>query len=362
MNNTFSLILKYLFPFTCRVLGVYIALFFMCFYAHVNESNIIANRADALLTEIAHGEKTSLVKVVSVQNMGRKARPSILEPYTIYNSLFGKRESYKAINIKLGDAIENHKDKLAGLGLGRVYLEGADLSKADMHGADLSQANLSGTVLRGANLIAAKFKLADLHGANFLNANVYRADFRDTILNGADLSHAVGITCDQIKSAIIDENTRLPDYISMGGPAKSVFKCVSLLEGGGMDLRGMNLENVYLQSANFSESNLSQVNFQNAKLPNKLKFNNSNLSKANLRGATLKMAVFIGANLTGADLRGANLWGADLRGANLNRAIGITCEQIESAVIDENTVLPDYISLDGSPGSNYKCENTLNKN
>ena len=89
MNNAFSLILKYLFPFTSWFLGVYIALFVMCFYAHVNESNIIANRADALLTEIAHGEKFSLVKVSSVQNMVRKTKPSFLEPSTIVNSLLG---------------------------------------------------------------------------------------------------------------------------------------------------------------------------------------------------------------------------------------------------------------------------------
>ena len=62
MNNAFSLILKYLFPFTSWFLGIYIALFVMCFYAHVNESNIIANRADALLTEIAHGKKSMMIQ------------------------------------------------------------------------------------------------------------------------------------------------------------------------------------------------------------------------------------------------------------------------------------------------------------
>ena len=58
----------------------------------------------------------------------------------------------------------------------------------------------------------------------------------------------------------------------------------------------------------------------------------------------------------------AHLTGADLRGANLDGVEGLTCKQIESAVVDEKTIFPDYISLDGSPGSNYKCENTLNKN
>ncbi len=351
MNNAFNLILKYLFPFTSWFLGVYIALFVMCFYAHVNESNIIANRADSLLAEIAHGEKSSLVKVVPVQNMGRKARPSILEPYTIYNSLFGKRVSYIVINKKLGDAIENHKAKLAGLAFGKVYLEGADLSKTDMHGVNLIKANLSEANLEGANLITAKLNLANFRGASLLNTNLYKADFNNAILNGANLEHTVGLTCDQIKSAIIDENTRLPDYISLAGSSESGFKCTNLLKGEGLDLRGMNLENAFLHSANLSKFNLSQINFQNAYLPNAL-FHHANLSKANLKEAFLAGTRFNGANLTGADLRGAIF----------SSAVGITCDQIRSAVIDENTHLPDYISLVGSSDSAYKCENTLNKN
>ena len=42
-------------------------------------------------------------------------------------------------------------------------------------------------------------------------------------------------------------------------------------------------------------------------------------------------------------------------------AINLTCEQIESAVMDENTVLPDYIALVGSPESAYVCKNKLDK-
>ena len=228
MNNVFSLILKYLFLFTSWFLGVYIALFVLCFYAHVNESNIIANRADALITEITHN-KPSLVKVSSVQNMVRKTKPSFLEPYTIYNSLFGKRELYKIINKMLGDTIENHKAKLAGLALVQVDIEGADLSKADMHGADLREANLSGAVLREANLITAKLNFANFRGASLLNANLYKADFSNAILNGANLEHAQGITCEQIRSALIDDSTRLPDYISLAGSSDSAYKCENTL-------------------------------------------------------------------------------------------------------------------------------------
>jgi uncharacterized protein YjbI with pentapeptide repeats len=47
-----------------------------------------------------------------------------------------------------------------------------------------------------------------------------------------------------------------------------------------------------------------------------------------------------GANLEEAGLRGANLQEARLQLANLTRASGLTREQIESAVTDENTRLP----------------------
>ena len=370
MNNAFNLILKYLFPFTSWFLGVYIALFVMCFYAHVNESNIIANRVDALITEITHN-KPSLVKVSSVQSMVRKTKPSFLEPSTIVYSLLGKREPFKIINKILGNTIESRKDGLAGLSLGQVDLEGADLSNADMHGATLIKANLSEANLSGANFVAAKLNFANFQGASFLNAKVYRADFKEALLSSADLRHVVGLTCAQIKSAVIDESTYLPDYISIVGSTKSVFKCVSLLKGGGMDLRGINLENVYLFSADLTKSNLSHVNFQNATLA-RSDIYDADLSEANLQGTNLTHSQFNETNFTGADLRGADLRGAglrkadlrkaDLRGANLNRAIGVTCEQIKSAVIDESTYLPDYISLTGSLGSAYKCENTLNEN
>jgi uncharacterized protein YjbI with pentapeptide repeats len=352
MNKAFSLTLKYLFSLTSWFLGIYIALFVMCFYVHVNESNIIANRADDLLTEIAHGEKSSLVKVALVQNMGRKVRPSFLEPYTIYSSLFGKRVTYIVIKKKLRDAIENHKTKLAGLSLRKVYLEGADLSKADMHGADLAEANLSETLLRGANLIAAKLNLVNFQGANFLNAKVYRADFREALLSSADLRHVVGLTCEQIKSAVIDESVRLPAYISLTGPSESGFKCTNLLKEEGLDLRGINLANIYFHSANLSKFNLSQVNIQNANLVHSV-FSDADLSEANLQGANMSYSRFIGTNFTGTDLRGASLDGAT----------GLTCEQIKSAVIDENTRFPSiYVFARVFKCATYECENTLNKN
>jgi uncharacterized protein YjbI with pentapeptide repeats len=77
-----------------------------------------------------------------------------------------------------------------------------------------------------------------------------------------------------------------------------------------------------------------------------------NFGNANLRGANLERAYLQDAHFNNTNLRKANL-----KGANLNRARNLTCDQIESAFIDKNTRLPDYITLTGSPESAYECKN-----
>ena len=64
--------------------------------------------------------------------------------------------------------------------------------------------------------------------------------------------------------------------------------------------------------------------------------------RAILAGADLR-----GADLQGADLHGANLQEAQLQGVDLSGAIGLTLQQVESAVIDEKTRLPDYLRPPG---------------
>jgi uncharacterized protein YjbI with pentapeptide repeats len=358
MNNKFSPIRKYMPLFICWFLGIYIVLFVMCFYAHVNESNIIANRADALITQITH-TKSSLVKVSFIQNMTRKKKPSFLEPSTVIWSLIGKREPYKLINKLLGNAIENGKPDLADIGLGQVDLEAADLSNADMHGVNLVKADLSGANLSGSNLITAKLSNANLRGANLFNTNLYKADFSNTILNGANLQHSLGITCAQIKSAVINENTSFPSYISLEGSTESVFKCVNSYNVMGMDLSRINLVNSYPRSADFSGSDFSNADMHGVNLVK------ADLSGANLSGSNLITANLSNANLLGANLFNTNLYKVDfsntiLNGANLQHSLGITCAQIKSAVINENTSFPSYISLEGSTESVFKCVNSYN--
>lgn len=43
------------------------------------------------------------------------------------------------------------------------------------------------------------------------------------------------------------------------------------------------------------------------------------------------------------DVAGACFDGADLRGVDLSQVIGLTCEQVSRAIIDDSTSLPEYL-------------------
>ena len=64
--------------------GIYIALFASCLYLHVNESNVIANRADNLMSILALYNKLALDNLASIQHMTRKARPVFFAPHTVF--------------------------------------------------------------------------------------------------------------------------------------------------------------------------------------------------------------------------------------------------------------------------------------
>jgi uncharacterized protein YjbI with pentapeptide repeats len=64
------------------------------------------------------------------------------------------------------------------------------------------------------------------------------------------------------------------------------------------------------------------------------------LKEANLSGADLRKA-----NLSGADLRGAILFKANLSGANLSGVNNLLLEQLNQACGDNDTVLPDGLTI-----------------
>ncbi len=102
------------------------------------------------------------------------------------------------------------------------------------------------------------------------------------------------------------------------------------------DLESSKFPFANLSSTNFLKANLSNSNFRNADLFD------SDFSGANLKGADFKKAKFNKTNLEGADLSNAMLKGTDL-----SNAVGLTQAQIDLALTDSRTILPNYLLAKG---------------
>src|SRR5215203_5445094 len=92
-----------------------------------------------------------------------------------------------------------------------------------------------------------------------------------------------------------------------------------------VNLRGVNLADADLEYISLKGSNVSQARLVNTDL------SNANLSDAN----------FTHAYLSNVDLSGANLSGTDLSEVDLRYDTGLTQEQIDEAIGNERTYLPD---------------------
>lgn len=113
---------------------------------------------------------------------------------------------------------------LRGAAFEYANLEGAVLRRCNLDYAYFGGAKLKGATLEGASLVEAEFWIADLEMADLTDTNLdgavfWRTELMDTLLDRAylkdvNLAEAKGLTCDQIATAIIDQNTKLPDYLS----------------------------------------------------------------------------------------------------------------------------------------------------
>ncbi len=120
-------------------------------------------------------------------------------------------------NAKLTDAVL-HAAELTGADLSGADLSNADLSRADLElanlsGANLSQADLEGAVLQNVNLEGANLRGADLRRADLMGASLIGVRLSDANLRGIDLSSNETVSLQQVKSAKINEKTKLPKRI-----------------------------------------------------------------------------------------------------------------------------------------------------
>jgi uncharacterized protein YjbI with pentapeptide repeats len=115
----------------------------------------------------------------------------------------------------------------------------------------------------------------------------------------------------------------------------------------GADLNRANLQGIYLYQANMRRADLAWADLKEA-FAYEADFQGTILQNADLRAVD-----FTGSNLSGANLKGARLDGANFENVNLNKTNlggtsltavkGLTAKQIEAAVIDETTELPENL-------------------
>ncbi|RMI45224.1 pentapeptide repeat-containing protein [Streptomyces triticirhizae] len=121
--------------------------------------------------------------------------------------------------------IDLRHTRLAGLSLRHFEFESAPrlewmfLTGADLHRADLRGAHMRGTILNDADMRWAWLQDACCEGTqmafvDFRGASLNGADFRRAFLRGADFREAGGLTAGQLAEAEIDDDTRLPEYLS----------------------------------------------------------------------------------------------------------------------------------------------------
>jgi len=209
----------------------------------------------------------------------------------------------------------------AGYDLRGANLQGADLRGVNLQGADLRRANLQGADLSGANLQGADLSRADLRGANFTLSDLTRAR-----VNGADFSFA------KFNQTILSDVTWY-NIINNIIISKSYSLFRGVLLGPDVLVRGGTLSGYDLSNMNISGATIYDLNCSSSSLVN------SDLSDTLLVGVCFESVDFTGANFSGADLNNVNFTGSN-----------ITAEQLNSAILDETSTLPEGFVYDSDTG------------
>ena len=121
------------------------------------------------------------------------------------------------------------------------------------------------------------------------------------------------------------------------------------IEDSKNNLQGADLCNAKLMQAKLNGASLEDADLTAAYLIK------ADLSEANLSRADLTQAVLSEANLSGADFEDTELTDTFLNGANLKGALNLTCDQLDLANYDKDTIFPDYINIKWSPDGYCEC-------
>ncbi len=197
-------------------------------------------------------------------------------------------------------------------------------------------------------------------------------DLRSTNLYGADLQEG-NFSRVRFESAHLEHSTLHRAIIEYADFTKAHLQNVHAwyVQGGGATFYRAGLFEADFAGATFTEATFEQADIRRAWLVgaclNEAELRKADLRDAHLSGASLRGALLAEARVKGADFAGAHLEGANLgsvrdeerREQELERglpyrelaAIGLTKEQIDSAVIDKSTILPeDHLETESSNG------------
>jgi uncharacterized protein YjbI with pentapeptide repeats len=207
----------------------------------------------------------------------------------------------------------------------RAFLVNAKLWRANLEGIYLSEGDARGANMRETLLRNGIFDRARLDHAVLVSANATGANFSAADLRFSDLSYGT------FENAVLS-NARA---------SSASLYAINLRNGSLLrtdlsrsDMRDARLEHAVLSFANLEQTDLSSARLEDANLTGAL-CKGTIFLDADLKNADLRGAVLTGAVLRGAVTDGANLTGADLRGT-----LGVTSQQVCSA-LNGRTALMD---------------------
>ena len=110
-----------------------------------------------------------------------------------------------------------------------INARGSDFSFCKISDVLMQGSNLKYTDLNSCTLKEVKLAYSNLSGAELKDAYCKGLDLREANLEGASFKGVIDLTCAQICGAIINHETRFPDYLQIkltsDDPKETSFEC-----------------------------------------------------------------------------------------------------------------------------------------
>jgi uncharacterized protein YjbI with pentapeptide repeats len=185
-----------------------------------------------------------------------------------------------------------------------------NLKQVNMRFIELQEASINGFNLSFANFMYADFSRGDFSNSDLRNSNLSRADFSDANFSGSDL--------------------------------RNVDFCKANISGA--NFNEANLSNAYLSGSNLTNANLIGANLSNADLSfHDHEDHEEYIDDPRDHEYDYTSHWDLAATLSGAIMTDARLSSTKLDGADLSKSVGLTKQQLDSAIINEYTELPDSL-------------------